>query len=149
MKAPSDPPDIHFSQLGRSIQAPVIVDLMDRALANPELLSLAAGFTDNSVLPLELVGRFAAELTQAHQHNVACINPDSVLHGSANGTHALFAVEALALDAAVSEQAEYLGVLLSVGLEFEFSAFPHLGGLALLAVLTTLSSSSRHFYLIN
>lgn len=64
MKAPSHPPDIHFSHIGRSIQAPVIVDLMDRALANPELLSLAAGFTDNSVLPRELVGRFAAELTQ-------------------------------------------------------------------------------------
>lgn len=38
---------------------------MNRALANPELLSLAAGFTDNAVLPHELVGRFAAELAQA------------------------------------------------------------------------------------
>ena len=42
----------------------MIVDLMARALANPALLSLAAGFTDNAVLPRELVGRFAAELTQ-------------------------------------------------------------------------------------
>ncbi|MDP4879215.1 MAG: aminotransferase class I/II-fold pyridoxal phosphate-dependent enzyme, partial [Opitutales bacterium] len=47
------------------IQSPVIVDLMARALATPELLSLAAGFTDNAVLPRELVARFASELTQA------------------------------------------------------------------------------------
>lgn len=64
MTAASNQPDIHFSRLGRNIQAPVIVDLMARALANPEVLSLAAGFTDNAVLPRELVGRFAAELTQ-------------------------------------------------------------------------------------
>jgi 2-aminoadipate transaminase len=56
---------ISFSRLGREIASPVIVDLMARALANPELLSLAAGFTDNAVLPRELVGRFATELTQA------------------------------------------------------------------------------------
>jgi len=55
---------ISFSRLGREIASPVIVDLMARALANPNLLSLAAGFTDNVVLPRELVGRFAAELTQ-------------------------------------------------------------------------------------
>ncbi len=53
-----------FSRLGREIASPVIVDLMARALANPDLLSLAAGFTDNAVLPRELVGRFASELTQ-------------------------------------------------------------------------------------
>jgi len=56
---------ISFSRQGRDIATPVIVDLMARALANPKLLSLAAGFTDNEVLPRELVGRFAAELTQA------------------------------------------------------------------------------------
>jgi 2-aminoadipate transaminase len=55
---------ISFSRLSREIASPVIVDLMARALANPDLLSLAAGFTDNAALPRELVGRFAAELTQ-------------------------------------------------------------------------------------
>ncbi|WPJ95063.1 PLP-dependent aminotransferase family protein [Coraliomargarita algicola] len=54
---------ISFSRQGREIASPVIVDLMARALANPDLLSLAAGFTDNAVLPRELVGRFATELT--------------------------------------------------------------------------------------
>lgn len=57
--------EISLSRLGREITPPVIVDLMARALANPDLLSLAAGFTDNEALPRELVGRFAAELTQS------------------------------------------------------------------------------------
>lgn len=65
MKESTNSPVINFSKLGREIQSPVIVDLMARALANPKLLSLAAGFTDNAVLPRELVGRFASELTEA------------------------------------------------------------------------------------
>ncbi|MEN8662022.1 MAG: PLP-dependent aminotransferase family protein [Lentimonas sp.] len=67
MKSSDTNPSISFSKIGREIQSPVIVDLMARALANPELLSLAAGFTDNAVLPGELVARFAAELTQPGQ----------------------------------------------------------------------------------
>ncbi|MEE4248201.1 MAG: aminotransferase class I/II-fold pyridoxal phosphate-dependent enzyme, partial [Kangiellaceae bacterium] len=55
---------ISFSRLGREIAPPIIVDLMARALANPNLLSLAAGFTDNEVLPRDLVGRVVSELTQ-------------------------------------------------------------------------------------
>ena len=55
---------ISFSRLGREIASPIIVDLMARALANPDLLSLAAGFTDNVTLPRELVRRFVVELTQ-------------------------------------------------------------------------------------
>lgn len=67
MKATDNQPSISFSKIGDAIQAPVIVDLMARALANSELLSLAAGFTDNAVLPRELVARFATELTQEGQ----------------------------------------------------------------------------------
>ena len=67
MTSPDSQPQITFSKIGREIQPPVIVDLMARALANPELLSLAAGFTDNAVLPRELVARFASELTQEGQ----------------------------------------------------------------------------------
>ncbi len=55
---------ILFSRLGQEIASPIIVDLMARALANPNLLSLAAGFTDNVTLPRELVRRYATELTQ-------------------------------------------------------------------------------------
>ncbi|HAV13299.1 MAG TPA: PLP-dependent aminotransferase family protein [Opitutae bacterium] len=67
MKRSESHSSIAFSKIGREIQPPVIVDLMARALANPELLSLAAGFTDNAVLPRALVGRFAMELTQEGQ----------------------------------------------------------------------------------
>ena len=67
MKSSDPHPTITFSKIGREIQLPVIVNLMARALANPELLSLAAGFTDNAVLPRELVARFATELTQPGQ----------------------------------------------------------------------------------
>lgn len=55
---------IRFSQLGRDIRPPVIVDLMARALANPGLLSLAAGFTDNAVLPRRIVGEIASQLCE-------------------------------------------------------------------------------------
>lgn len=54
--------DIDFSRMGAEMETPVIVDLMARALAQPDLLSLAAGFTDNCVLPRELVGRLAADI---------------------------------------------------------------------------------------
>lgn len=56
---------LSFSAMGRTIGEPVIVDLMNRALQQPGLLSLAAGFTDNAVLPRELVGGIVAELTAA------------------------------------------------------------------------------------
>jgi 2-aminoadipate transaminase len=54
--------------MGAEIEVPVIVDLMSRALANPDLLSLAAGFTDNATLPNELVGQLAAEIAQDASH---------------------------------------------------------------------------------
>lgn len=47
--------ELTFSALGNRMHPPVITDLMTRALENPQLLSLAAGFTDNAILPQELV----------------------------------------------------------------------------------------------
>ena len=55
---------ILFSRLDQEIASPIIVDLMARALSNLNLLSLAAGFTDNMTLPRELVRLHATELTQ-------------------------------------------------------------------------------------
>lgn len=46
------------------MRASVIVDLMNRALAQPDLLSLAAGFTDNTILPRQLVRHLSSALTQ-------------------------------------------------------------------------------------
>ena len=54
-----------LSRIGREVDEPVIVGLMYEALKNPDLLSLAAGFTDNAVLPNEIVGRVVSELTSA------------------------------------------------------------------------------------
>lgn len=56
--------EISFSALGQGIHAPVIVDLMGKALENPDLLSLAAGFTDNAVLPHEMVAGISAILCE-------------------------------------------------------------------------------------
>jgi len=57
---------LRYSNLGARVNRaePVITRLMTEALARPGVLSLAAGFTDNSVLPVErvreAVGRIAA-----------------------------------------------------------------------------------------
>ncbi len=53
---------IDYSQIGSRITDPVITQLMVTELNNPNLLSLAAGFTDNSVLPVELVNKTVSEL---------------------------------------------------------------------------------------
>jgi 2-aminoadipate transaminase len=47
---------ITFSALGQRAQPPTIARLMTMALEAPNLLSLAAGFTDNATLPVEFVG---------------------------------------------------------------------------------------------
>lgn len=60
--SPSASASLSFSELANGIHQPVIVDLMAQALSNPELLSLAAGFTDNSVLPHDQVATLSAAL---------------------------------------------------------------------------------------
>lgn len=52
-----DLPEILYSRLGRNARegASVITRLMAEALSRPQMLSLAAGFTDNRVLPGDLV----------------------------------------------------------------------------------------------
>ena len=42
----------HFSQLGQRTESPPILWLMRQALRQPNLISFAAGFTDNSTLPV-------------------------------------------------------------------------------------------------
>jgi len=54
MKTESGRP-LSFSACGERLKAPEITRLMATALASPELLSLAAGFTDNETLPVEAV----------------------------------------------------------------------------------------------
>lgn len=52
---------------------------MTRALANPEILSLAAGFTANETLPSDLVREAVRHLAQAHR------DPESLQYGSNQG----------------------------------------------------------------
>lgn len=53
---------IPFSALGARLRAPMVTSLMSAALENPATLSLAAGFTDTTSLPVREVGRVVAEL---------------------------------------------------------------------------------------
>jgi 2-aminoadipate transaminase len=53
---------VPFSALGRRAQPPTIARLMTMALEAPNLLSLAAGFTDNATLPVEFVGEATSAL---------------------------------------------------------------------------------------
>lgn len=58
-----------FSRLGQRTQAPPIAWLMETALGRPNLISLAAGFTDNSSLPVaetrEILQEILADNEQA------------------------------------------------------------------------------------
>ena len=72
MRAKTSESSLSFSRLGdcaREIDS-VITKLMAAKLAHPEILSLAAGFTDNRLLPRELVSETVQELagsgTNAH-----------------------------------------------------------------------------------
>lgn len=55
---------ISFSAAGLRANQPTIAALMNAALENPNLLSLAAGFTDNKTLPLAAVKQAVNELTE-------------------------------------------------------------------------------------
>ena len=62
---------LRYSTLGERVDAhePVITRLMTDALARPNLLSLAAGFTDNEALPGELVAASVQRLARATPTN--------------------------------------------------------------------------------
>ena len=58
--------NIRFSSVGETLAVPVINQLMSIPLEYPNILSLAAGFTDNVVLPTDLVGTIVAELPKTN-----------------------------------------------------------------------------------
>ncbi len=55
-------PRIALSSASSRTEPPVISDFMQRALANPGLISLAAGFVDQRSLPVEETAQVAAEI---------------------------------------------------------------------------------------
>lgn len=56
--------EIRFSDIGERLAAPVITRLMAAALDSPELLSLAAGFTDTTTLPVAEVSAAMKALSE-------------------------------------------------------------------------------------
>ena len=71
-----------FSRRSRLAGGQPIGDLMNRALANPDLISLAAGFVDQQTLPVELV-RQATEIVLSDPAYAAAALQYSSTHGSA------------------------------------------------------------------
>ena len=68
-----------FSAFGQRQDEPVITNVMSRALADTEILSLAAGFTANETLPADLVEKAVHHLAQARR------NPESLQYGPNQG----------------------------------------------------------------
>jgi 2-aminoadipate transaminase len=62
MPRDSHPSKTVYSQLGRRAQPPTISRLLSMALENPDLLSIAAGFTDTASLPVAGVQRAVESL---------------------------------------------------------------------------------------
>jgi 2-aminoadipate transaminase len=58
-----------YSRMGNQITDPVITQLMVEALSKPDLLSLAAGFTDNHVLPVNLVNKVVTNLSASTENS--------------------------------------------------------------------------------
>ena len=80
-----------------------------------------------------------SEVTQTNKHDVSRVDPNTVLHATTDGAHALDTVHAECLNTPVSEHAEDLTVLLAFLLEDELTLVVLPKVLRLLSVLTTLS----------
>ena len=73
-----------LSELGRRTAAPPISWLMHAALSHPNLISLAAGFTDNETLPVAEVRALLDELLRSDKSGRAALQ-----YGTTVGDHAL------------------------------------------------------------
>jgi 2-aminoadipate transaminase len=60
---------IRYSSVGETLEVPVINQLMAIPLEKPEILSLAAGFTDNAALPVDLVTGIVAKMPETNPNN--------------------------------------------------------------------------------
>ena len=60
---------IRFSSIGETLEEPVINQLMSIPLQNPDILSLAAGFTDNAALPAEIVHKIVEAMPGSNPNN--------------------------------------------------------------------------------
>ena len=69
-----------LSALGRRTEAPAISWLMATALARPNLISLAAGFTDNATLPVELARQLLNDILRDAKNG-----PPALQYGNTTG----------------------------------------------------------------
>ncbi len=74
---------VRYSATGARLRAPAISALMSAALDDPRLLSLAAGFTDTSTLPVGLISRTVGALA------IRDGQPEHLQYGSTQGRRRL------------------------------------------------------------
>ena len=55
--------------MGETLEEPVINQLMSIPLQNPDILSLAAGFTDNAALPADIVQKIVGAMPESNRNN--------------------------------------------------------------------------------
>ncbi len=72
-----------YSRLGENLEPPIISDLMAQAIKNPDILSIAAGFTDNAILPNRLLSDQIQALLQNNKSN------DVLQYGTTKGREKL------------------------------------------------------------
>lgn len=80
--------ETRLSQRARLSEGQPISDLMGRALANPELISLAAGFVDQQTLPVEALQKAFAHLFSDESHARRSLQY-GMTHGDGDLRHAL------------------------------------------------------------
>lgn len=109
----NDDADKHFSQLGRRTEPPPILWLMRQALRHPDLISFAAGFTDNSTLPIGEVHRLIENILR--EPNQA---RDALQYGVNEGDErlrSLTAARIASLDGRASQPSEANSVIITHG----------------------------------
>ena len=109
----NDDANKHFSQLGRRTEPPPILWLMRQALRQPDLISFAAGFTDNSTLPVGEVHRLIENILRDPSQARAALQ-----YGTNEGDErlrSLTAARIAALDGRVARAGEANSVIITHG----------------------------------
>lgn len=109
----NDDADKHFSQLGRRTEPPPILWLMRQALRKPDLISFAAGFTDNSTLPVGEIHRLIEKILREPKQARAALQ-----YGANEGDErlrSLTAARIAALDGRAAQPGEANSVIITHG----------------------------------
>ncbi|MGB0369872.1 MAG: PLP-dependent aminotransferase family protein [Opitutales bacterium] len=74
-------PTPRYATLSADPETSIVDDLMARALVQKDLLSIAAGFTDNACLPLDIVGDAVSELVREGRYDILQYGTNQGRHG--------------------------------------------------------------------